>query len=257
MMNRKLTLVRRKNLEKCLPTFVRRGWGWFSFIMKGLKLENWNLTFSEPLLASKLSLGGKRGDSSNINSKLLSRIHVKVLFFVVVLPLFFWADEVFSQTLNRYEFSERHMGSDFGIILYAANDSIADMASDSVYARIEELNMVMSDYMEESELSQLSKTSGSGQRVKLSENLYRVLSEAQWISFQTDGLFDVTIGPMTRSWRELRRSANPALPSRSEQMQVKERVGYELLVLNHENRSARLLKENVAGPGRNRKGICR
>jgi len=250
MMNRKVTSVRLKKSEKSLPSFERRGWGWFSFFAKGLKLENWGLTFSEPLLNSlfdpKDSPGEIRGDFSSQNLKLLSRIHVVVFFYVAVLPLFFCVGEVDGQNLNRYEFSERHMGSDFGIILYAESDSIANAASDSVYARIEELNGVMSDYMEESELSRLSRTSGSGRRVELSKDLYRVLSEAQWMSYRTDGLFDVTIGPMTKSWRELRRSANPVLPSGSEQMQIKERVGYEHLVLNHEDQTARLLRRDMS-----------
>jgi thiamine biosynthesis lipoprotein len=171
----------------------------------------------------------------------------KTLFSsTVLLLLLLYVNSAVGQTLNRYDFSERHMGSDFGIILYAENDSIAEMASDAAYARIEELNGVMSDYVEESELNRLSQSSGSGERVFLSEDLYRVLSDAQWISYQTDGLFDVTIGPMTRSWRELRRSANPALPPRSEQIQIKERVGYEHLVLNHENLTARLLKKHMS-----------
>jgi thiamine biosynthesis lipoprotein len=173
---------------------------------------------------------------------------LKILIYTatLLLLLFFIFDSAAAQTLNRYEFSERHMGSDFGIILYAESDSIANAASDSAYARIEELNRVMSDYLEDSELSQLSETSGSGQWVKLSSDLYHVLSEAQWMAYRTDGLFDVTIGPMTRSWRELRRSANPVLPSISEQMQIKERVGYEHLVLNHEEQTARLLRRDMS-----------
>lgn len=170
----------------------------------------------------------------------------KALFYIVTLLLFFILDSAAAQTLNRYEFSERHMGSDFGIILYAESDSIAYAASDSAYSRIEELNRVMSDYMEDSELSRLSRTSGSGERVELSEDLYRVLSEAQWKSYQTDGLFDATIGPMTKSWRQLRRSANPMLPSAPEQIQIKERVGYEHLVLNHEDQTARLLRRDMS-----------
>jgi thiamine biosynthesis lipoprotein len=168
------------------------------------------------------------------------------LTFPAVLLLFFLIDPAIAQNLNRYEFSERHMGSDFGIILYAESDSIASMAADSAYARIEELNGVMSDYMADSELNRLSHTSGSGERVRLSRDLFRVLSEAQWKSYQTDGLFDVTIGPMTKSWRQLRRSANPMLPSGLEQVQIKERVGYEHLILNHEDQTAVLLKRNMS-----------
>src|SRR6056297_3203498 len=112
---------------------------------------------------------------------------LKILIYTATLLLFFILDSAAAQTLNRYEFSERHMGSDFKIILYAESDSIANVASDSAYARIEELNGVMSDYMADSELNRLSRTSGSGDKVMLSRDLYRVMSESQWKSYQTNG----------------------------------------------------------------------
>jgi len=166
-------------------------------------------------------------------------IPVALLFFIV-------SDKAIAQNTERYEFTSRHMGSDFRIVLYADSDSIAAAASDSAFARIEELNLIMSDYIDKSELNRLSRTSGSGEWVKLSEELFRVLSIAQWISYQTDGVFDVTIGPMTKLWRELRRSAEPMLPLPVKLNEIKQRVGYEHLVLNFEERSARLLRENMA-----------
>ena len=166
--------------------------------------------------------------------------------FLSVLLAFIIPDAAIAQDAERYEFTSRHMGSDFRIVLYADSDLIAEAASDSAFARIEELNYVMSDYMDNSELNRLSRTSGSGQRVKVSEDLYRVLSEAQCISYQTNGIFDVTIGPMTKSWRELRRSASPTLPSSYELDELRQRVGYEHLVLNFEEQSARLLRKNMS-----------
>lgn len=165
---------------------------------------------------------------------------------VTVLLALFLIDSATAQNLNRYEFTETHMGSDFRIVLYADSDSMAETASDSAFARIEELNSVMSDYVEDSELNRLSARSGSGEWMKLSDDLFSVLSEAQWISYQTDGIFDVTVGPMTASWRELRRSANPVLPSCNELNELRQKVGYEHLVLNIEEQSARLLRENMA-----------
>lgn len=170
----------------------------------------------------------------------------KNALYITILLAFLIFDSASARETDRYEFISRHMGSEFRIVLFAENDSIAQAASDSAFARIEELNLVMSDYEDESELNRLSRTSGSGERVKLSEDLYCVLSEAQWISYQTDGVFDVTIGPMTRSWRELRRSANPTLPSELEQNRIRERVGYEHLVLNHEDQTAWLIRNNMS-----------
>lgn len=173
-------------------------------------------------------------------------IRSKNTHFPIALLIIFIFDAAIAQNTERYEFTSRHMGSDFRIVLYANSDSIALAASDSAFARIEELNVVMSDYIDKSELNRLSRTSGSGEWVRLSEELFRILSIAQRISYQTDGVFDVTVGPMTRSWRELRRSSEPMLPSLAELNEIKKRVGHEHLVLNFEERSARLLRENMA-----------
>lgn len=170
----------------------------------------------------------------------------KSTLFPVALLFFIIFDAAIAQNTERYEFASRHMGSDFRIVLYADSDSIAVAASDSAFSRIEELNLIMSDYIDKSELNRFSRASGSGEQIKLSEDLFRVLSIAQRISYQTGGVFDVTVGPMTKSWRELRRSAEPTLPPPAKLNQIKQRVGYKHLVLNFEERTARLLREDMA-----------
>src|SRR5467141_2242143 len=47
--------------------------------------------------------------------------------------------------LSRFEYSEPHMGTTFRLVLYAANREIADQAAKDAFARVEQLNRIMSD----------------------------------------------------------------------------------------------------------------
>ncbi len=73
-------------------------------------------------------------------------------------------------------------------------------------ARVRELDRIMSDYHTESELSKLCDNSGPGKPVRLSSELFAVLERAQQVSRETDGAFDVTIGPVIQLWRTARRT---------------------------------------------------
>src|SRR5258708_4430474 len=62
--------------------------------------------------------------------------------------------------LERYTFSEPHMGTLFKIVLYAPDEPTAKKAAKAAFARIAELNRIMSDYLQTSELMQLCKKAG-------------------------------------------------------------------------------------------------
>ena len=145
--------------------------------------------------------------------------------------------------LERFEFEEPQMGVPFRLIFYAENAVQAEAAAAAAFARVAELNQIMSDYETDSEVSQLSYSSGSGRTVELSEDLWNVLAFAQEISRETGGAFDVTIGPCVGLWRKARREKELPEPWRVEHFL--ERVGYTNLVLHPETRSATLLREHM------------
>ena len=97
------------------------------------------------------------------------------------------------------------MGVEFEVVLYAPEAAKAAEALTKAMARIAALDKRLSDYDPESELSKLSETSVvSGPApaefpwVKLSDDLWTALNEAQHISRASGGAFDVTIGPLTK-----------------------------------------------------------
>ena len=135
------------------------------------------------------------------------------------------------------------MGVPFRIVLYASSANVASNAAEAAFARVSELNSILSDYESDSELSRLSRTSGSNQEVPLSDDLWRVLAKAQEASRKSDGAFDVTVGPLVQLWRKARRDRK--LPPSERLEEAKARVGYTNVVLNPARKSARLLRPEM------------
>lgn len=130
------------------------------------------------------------------------------------------------------------MGTDFRIVLYAGDQEVANRAAAAAYVRIAALNRILSDYDPQSELSLLSATAGSGQVVKLSDDLWRVLDRSQQLAAATDGAFDVTVGPLTKMWRSARRSKT--FPSTERLAEARAATGYRHLQLDAATRTAQL-----------------
>lgn len=139
------------------------------------------------------------------------------------------------QTLDRFTFEHPQMGTLFKIILYAPDQEVANKASDSAFARIDELNTILSDYLETSELNKLAKTSGADGSETVSDELFYVISKAQAVSQKTDGAFDITIGPYVQLWREMNRQSEYGdiqLPDPYTLEKAGESVGYQYIELD-------------------------
>jgi thiamine biosynthesis lipoprotein len=144
-----------------------------------------------------------------------------------------------ANNLQRYEFTRPEMGLPFRMVFYAPSPSAATNAAEAAFARISQLNSILSDYDSDSELSRLSRTSGRNRDVSLSDDLWKVLAKAQEISRKSEGAFDVTVGPLVNLWRKARR--DKALPRADWLEEARRRVGYTNIVLDPRRKTARLL----------------
>lgn len=179
------------------------------------------------------------------------------LFLPVIITLFLSSCLLVDQELKRHEYNSAHMGTQFRIVLYATDESLAGKASNAAFERIEELNNILSDYLEESELNMLSRSSGSGHPVQVSEPLYKVLKHSIEVSEKTGGYFDMTVGPYSQIWRGIRRELDPSLPGQDELSDAGKSIGYNLIKMDEEKRSVKLLKEDMRlDPGGIAKGFA-
>ncbi len=103
--------------------------------------------------------------------------------------------------------------------------------------RLETINQIMSTYISDSELSLLNQAPLNEWFV-VSDELFFVLAEAQDISLETGGAFDVTVGPLVNLWGfgpENRSSA----PTDKQIAEVQASIGFRFLKLNSSTRQAR------------------
>jgi FAD:protein FMN transferase len=146
--------------------------------------------------------------------------------------------------LRRFEFEQPQMGVPFRVVLYAPDSQQAEAAANAAFQRIEQLNAIMSDYETDSELSVLSRTSEEGSpEVRVSPDLWTVLERAQRLARQTEGAFDITVGPCVALWRKARREQQLPDPARLQNARAK--IGYENLILNDKTRTARLIRRGM------------
>ena len=158
-----------------------------------------------------------------------------VVAFLVSICGFQAADEA---ALKKYHFSEPHMGTTVSLTLFAKDEATATKAAQAAFARVAELDGIMSDYKPASELMQLCKKAG-GPPVPVSKDLFTVLEYAQEVSRKSDGALDVTVGPIVRLWRKARRTRE--LPSAEELKRALALVGYEKIRLDPQRRTVQLL----------------
>jgi FAD:protein FMN transferase len=144
--------------------------------------------------------------------------------------------------LDRYEQSQVHMATVVKVVVYAPSPAAATAAADAAFAHVKELNDILSDYVEESELNRFCRT-GVGQSVKLSPELFAVLERAQYWREESGGAFDVTAGPLIRVWRLARKTKH--LPSQEKIEETKKLVGGEKLLLDSKEHTGQLTQKGM------------
>jgi thiamine biosynthesis lipoprotein len=129
------------------------------------------------------------------------------------------------------------MGTAFRVVLYAPSADVAERAARAAFARVAELDGILSDYKPDSELMALCRKAG-GPPVPVGPDLFRVLSSAQEWARRSGGAFDATVGPAVQVWRRARRlSEKPPEPALAAARAL---VGHDKLQLDATRQAARL-----------------
>lgn len=139
--------------------------------------------------------------------------------------------------LQRFEFSQPHMGTTFRIVLYSRDAEVGRAAAMAAFDRIEELNGIMSDYKADSELMNLVHAAG-GAPMKIGDDLFNVLKISKDAAKASDGAFDISLGPVIRLWRRARRQR--VLPEPEKLAEAMKLVGCDKLELDENAHTARL-----------------
>lgn len=134
------------------------------------------------------------------------------------------------------------MGTFARVIGVAADSDVAMRCIEAAFAEIINVDELMSDYKEDSEVSEVNRD-GFERTVKVSEPTYKVLQKAVKFSELTGGAFDVTVGPLVDLWRSAE-EAN-AVPTDTELAEARSRVGYDNLILDSNEMSVRFAAKGM------------
>lgn len=155
------------------------------------------------------------------------------------------------QVTQRFESVEPHMGTLVRVTLYARDEKAAKDAFRAAFNRIHALDDILSDYRPDSELNEIARTAVR-RPVRVSDDLFAVLSASQLLAEATNGAFDVTQGPVIRLWREARKTGR--LPDPAALREAASLGGYRKLHLDASDRTVTLdtagMQLDVGGIGK-------
>ena len=106
---------------------------------------------------------------------------------------------------------------------------------------MQEFEEKLSFFNEESEVSIINKNASKGFK-KVSEDTFEILKKAVYYSKLTNGIFDITIAPLVKAWKI--NSDNPVILEDDKINELIKLVDYEDVILNENNLSVMLLREN-------------
>ncbi len=138
-------------------------------------------------------------------------------------------------------FSRRAMATTFEVVLpFGTVD--ATEAAETALDEIERVEVQLTVYREESEVSRLNKRAAS-EPVPVSDNLFQLLTECANLTDETEGAFDVSTGAMIKAWGFYRRASR--VPTENERAEAARRVGMKKVVMDSKRRTVHFLQPRL------------
>jgi thiamine biosynthesis lipoprotein len=131
--------------------------------------------------------------------------------------------------LLRLEKSAGAMGTTFSVSLYGFDRVKMETAADAALEEARRLDEMLSNYRPESEWSQMNRLAG-GTPLKVSPELFELLAAAVEYSRESQGAFDISVGPLMKVWGFYKGSGH--LPHSAEVAAALTRVGYRHIHLD-------------------------
>lgn len=146
------------------------------------------------------------------------------------------------------------MGTSFDIVAYGTRRKRVESAITDALREVKRLDLLLSNYRPESELSRVNRL-GSQNAIPLSSEFFQFLSACHDYSRSSEGTFDITVGPLMKAWGFYKGTGE--FPQPEEVVQALAKVGYANTILDEQNMTVRLAKAGMElDPGGIGKGLA-
>lgn len=126
------------------------------------------------------------------------------------------------------------------ITVLASSQEKARTAMDAAHQELERLGRLLNFYAADSELTTINNNAGI-QPVKVAPETLEIIEAAIFAGQQTDGGFDVTVGPLVKLW-DFKTNTVPPAASIAESLPL---VGYKNIVVDHAASTVFLIQSGV------------
>jgi thiamine biosynthesis lipoprotein len=174
--------------------------------------------------------------------KISPKLKQKVLFLFVLAAVRGGPAVASPQELLRLTKSADAMGSTFTVELYGYDRVQMDENADEALNEVRRLDEMLSNYIPESEWSQVNRQAAT-RPVQVSPELFKLLSECLEYSRQSEGAFDITVGPLMRVWGFFMGTGH--LPQHSQVTAALAKIGYRHIHLDPQARTVRFDRPGV------------
>jgi thiamine biosynthesis lipoprotein len=142
----------------------------------------------------------------------------------------------------RVESAAEAMGATFSIVLYGADRAPLETAAQAALDEAQRLDRMLSNYLPESEWSRVNREAAR-QPVKVSAELFALLSACLEYSRESEGAFDISVGPLMKAWGFFRDEGR--LPQKAEIEMALAHTGYRHVALDPSARTVRFDEPGV------------
>ena len=142
----------------------------------------------------------------------------------------------------REEGSIDTMGSLIGIVAYGNDAGRVRAAISDALDEAARLDAMLSNYKPSSEWSEMNRAAAQ-HPVRVSEELFHLLSTCMEYSRESEGTFDISVGPLMKVWGFYKQSGH--LANRTQIRAALESVGSSKVILNPKDLSVRFSRRGV------------
>jgi thiamine biosynthesis lipoprotein len=134
------------------------------------------------------------------------------------------------------------MACAYAIVAYGDDAGALPRILEAAFDEVDRIDRLMSHYKPESPLSRLNREAAAGP-VVVTPELFDFIAECLRYSRDSDGAFDITVGPLMKTWGFFRGEGH--LPSAQEVEDVRGRIGYAHVVLDAKARTVRFDRPGI------------
>lgn len=141
---------------------------------------------------------------------------------------------------SLYKESRNAMYTIVSITVSSDSERKSKDAIEKAFNELNRLEKLLNFYSEDSEISMINKYAGKSP-VKVSQDTFDIIQKAIYVSEKTEGMFDITVGPLVRVWD----FQNALIPDDKIIKNRTKLIGYKNIILDKEKSTVFIKKKGI------------